>query len=90
MRDLLGVLRALYASTPAEHRTKRAAIAAVAKDLLDALELAGKAATRSVGHSAAWTKAERAVSKLADLVDVTTPAEPVLAAAGLRVRRRRE
>jgi hypothetical protein len=88
VRDLLGILRALYAADKALGASSRrlSAIQAVAMELRKAMDLASEHGPGTLGHSAAWSRAERATYRLADLVDVTTPVEPVLKAAGERVR----
>lgn len=88
VRDLLGILRALYAADKVRGAGQRrlSEIRRVALELRRATDLALDHAAESAGHRAAWEIADRAVSALADLVDVTTPLEPTLMAAGERVR----
>jgi hypothetical protein len=88
VRDLVGILRALYAADKARGAGERrlVAIEELARELRGAVELALEYAPGTLGHSAAWERAERATHRLADLVDVTTSAEPLLRAAGERVR----
>ena len=69
VRDLLGIARALYvvrenqgASQPELDRIRE-----VGAWLTDALELA-RTAPDTLGHRAAWAKAERATSALTDLL----------------------
>jgi hypothetical protein len=87
-RDLLGILRALYAADRARGAGARrlADIRAVALELRRATELALEHDAGTAGHRAASQRAEAATRRLADLVDVTTPLEPTLLAAGKRVR----
>jgi len=87
-RDLLGILRALYAADRARGAGPRrlAEIRAVALELRHATELALEHRAGTAGHRAAVHGAEVATRRLADLVDVTTPLEPTLLAAGKRVR----
>ena len=87
VRDLLGILRALYAADKARGAGERrlAEIRRVALELRSATELALDHPD-GAGRRAAWEKAEHAVRRLGDLVDVTTPLEPTLIAAGDRVR----
>lgn len=86
-RDLLGIVRALYAAartrgaSPAELR----AIAAVGDDLRQALALASAHPPGTLGFSSAWARAERAANRVGELVDGLTPAAPVLRAAMARV-----
>jgi hypothetical protein len=88
VRDLVGILRALYAAD--KHRgagaRRLAAIRAIALELRRATDLAREHPPGTPGHAAASNRAELAVRRLGDLVDVTTPLEPTLLAAGERVR----
>ena len=88
VRDLLGILRAMYAAARARGRAERqlAAIRRVGDDLRAAVDLALEHEPGTLGHAAAWQRAERATSALADLVDCTTPLEPTLSAAARRIR----
>ena len=88
VRDLLGILRALYAADKARGGTERRLfeIQKVALELRRATDLALEHEPGSVGYRAAWERADRATFRLADLVDVTTPLEPTLMAAGERIR----
>jgi hypothetical protein len=90
VRDLLGILRALYAADKARGTSARrlAAIRSVALELRRATDLALEHGPGTDGHAVAWQRAERATRRLIDLVDVTTPFEPILLAAGARVRPR--
>jgi hypothetical protein len=88
VRDLLGILRALYAADKARGAGERhlMAVGDIARELRRSVDLALEYEPGTLGHAAAWDRAERATHRLADLVDVTTPVEPVLRAAGERVR----
>jgi len=66
---------------PAELRK----IARVGADLRRALALAAETTPGSLGHAAAWRRAESATQRVGDLVDALTPAEPLVTAARLRV-----
>jgi hypothetical protein len=87
VRDLLGIVRALYAAAKeADAGSERLRkIARVGEDLRRALDLASGARPGTLGHSAAWRRAERATKEVADLVDALTPAEPLVRAARERV-----
>jgi hypothetical protein len=89
VRDLIGILRALYAATPAEHTRDRQAIEAVAREINRARAMALAHEPGTLGHAAAWNRAERATARLGELADLLTPLEPVLRAAGERVRSRK-
>ena len=88
VRDLLGILRAMYAAAKLQGAGRRRllAIRLVGKELGAAVDLALEHEPGTLGHAAAWQRAERATSRLADLVDCTTPLEPTLEAAAQRVR----
>lgn len=89
VRDLLGILRMLYAATQREgqHARRLAAIAHVGRELAKASEQARRHAPGSLGFTAAWDRAEAAMLELGGLVDATTPLEPTLRAASDRIRR---
>lgn len=88
VRDLIGILRALYSAERGRgDRARRVReIARVGRELRAAVELALEHPPGTLGHAAAWARAERATRALADLVDSTTPLSPTLAAAVRRVR----
>jgi len=88
VRDLLGILRALYAADKARGAGERrlSEIRRVALELRRATDLALDHAPGSIGHRTAWENADHATLRLTDLVDVTTQLEPMLVAAGERVR----
>lgn len=88
VRDLVGILRALYAATPAEHAARRRAIARVAGELRVATDMAHKCGPGTLGHAAAWKRAEDATMNLGELVEVLAPLAPLLKVAGERVRKR--
>ncbi len=99
VRDLLGIVRALYAAAKQSGagKTELANIAKVGKDLADALRLGLETKPGTMGHRAAWERAELATRRAGDLVDSLTPAEPMMIAARGRVtgtkaagRRRRD
>ncbi len=89
VRDLVGILRAMYAVARRQGSGERrlATIRSVGDSLRQALDLAMEHAPGTLGHAAAWQRAEHATKALGDLADVTTPLEPMLEAAGDRVRR---
>lgn len=84
MRDLLGVVRAIYAATKARgaSRYQLDKISRVGKQLSDAID---RAAALEVESTEAWQQAERATREVMDLIDALTPAEPILLAAKTRV-----
>lgn len=87
VRDLIGILRAMYVAERAGRRDLRRLehIRRVAERLSLARELAMEHEPDTLGHAAAWRHAEQATSELGELVDLTTPLEPTLEAASKRV-----
>ncbi|MCC6552239.1 MAG: hypothetical protein IT372_04355 [Polyangiaceae bacterium] len=87
-RDLLGVVRALYAAARARHADadKLRAIEAVGAELSQAIALASAHPPGTLGFSSAWARAERASALAGELVDAMTPAEPMIRAAVGRAR----
>ena len=88
VRDLVGILRAMYAeekmrSSPSSTRMKR--IESVARELVSALESAEQHDPGTAPYERARSRAEGAVLRIGDLVDVISPLEPVLHVAGKRV-----
>lgn len=87
VRDLVGIVRAMYVAAKLGGAGKNdlARIERVGRDLADALELADRSGPGTIGHSAAWKKAEDASRRACDLVDSLTPAEPLVHAARSRI-----
>jgi hypothetical protein len=87
VRDLLGVVRAIYAAAKnaGAESAELGRISRVGGELRRALELASSARPGTLGHAAAWKRAEAATQRAADLVDALTPAEPLVVAARGRV-----
>jgi hypothetical protein len=87
VRDLLGILRALYAAAKAEGSgaARLAIIRSIGRQLRAATDLALESEPGTLGHAAAWQRADRAIERLGELIDCTTPLEPTLAAAARRV-----
>jgi hypothetical protein len=86
-RDLLGILRALYAATEKEGASKRRleAIHRCGRELRAAIGLARHHKPNTLGYDAAWRRAEAATRQAMDLIESTTPIEPTMAAAVARV-----
>jgi hypothetical protein len=86
-RDLLGILRALYAATEKEGGGKRRleAIKRCGAELRMAIGLARRHRPDTLGYDAAWRRAEAATRQAMDLIESTTPIEPTMAAAVARV-----
>jgi hypothetical protein len=90
VRDLIGIVRAMYAAAKRRGAGERhlLAIRNAGTELRRAVDLALEFEPRTLGHAAAWQRAERATRALGDLVDCTTPLEPTLEAAVRRIRPR--
>lgn len=91
MRDLLGIVRALYRAEnemiPSRAQRLRD-LEMIGRELGATLELARKSPDPdSLGHRAAWDRAERALARLATLVDDAQPLRPALDATAAKVRR---
>ncbi len=82
VRDLLGICRALYASRRAEGATtdELSKLAEAGALLVDALDLA-RTQPVTVGHRAAWAKAERGTAMLLELLATSDSSSAALVAA---------
>jgi hypothetical protein len=90
VRDLLGIVRAWFRAAKADHgfgKPRLDELEAIGKKLREALALARKTAPDTVGHRAAWAKAEEATARLMKLVTIETRAAPIVEAAVIRFRR---
>jgi hypothetical protein len=90
VRDLLGLLRAMYrveSRQPVPARRKLALIEELARELKDADLEARMSAPGSTVYLESCARAEAVAVRLADLVELTDAVEPVLLAAGARVRK---
>lgn len=89
-RDLLGLVRAVYAAAQARgaEPERLRAIAEVGAELRQAMELASAHPPGTLGFSSAWARAERAAARVGELVDALTPAAPLVRAAVARARGR--
>lgn len=86
LRDLLGLVRALYAAGLENkgHPMELEALREIGAELSAALDLARRCEPDTLGHVAAWNRAERATAQLGELVAEDRPLRPVLAAAVAR------
>ena len=84
VRDLLGIVRALYVAWKEQGRPT-AELEHIGKELRAAINLARRSPVPSVGHAAAWSRAERATERLGQLVGVTTTLQPVVHAMERRL-----
>ncbi len=84
MRDLLGVVRAIYAASKERgaSRHELANISRVGKQLSEAI---GQAVALDARRDEAWQHAEQATREVMSLIDSLTPMEPMLLAAKTRV-----
>jgi hypothetical protein len=89
VRDLIGICRALFAARKLEHapKTELDELAEIGANLKRALELGRKTEPNTVGHRAAWDKADMATERLMRVISVSMAAAPLVEAAILRVRR---
>jgi hypothetical protein len=93
VRDLLGIVRALYRAwgkDGPEVAARRRELVAIGLDLKKALELAKRGGPHSIGNSAAWEKAERATKALGLVVDAFIPLKPSIEAAVVELSKRRQ
>jgi hypothetical protein len=89
-RDLLGLMRSLYAARrrAGAAATELEGLARAGKELQEALALAATSKPGTVGHAAAWKRAEDATQIAGSIDAIEIPAEPVLREAVGRVVRR--
>lgn len=87
VRDLLGVVRAIYAAAKegGAPRPQLTRIVRVGAELSRALDLAGASRQGDAGHAAAWRMTDAAMLQVGDLVDPLTAAAPIVLAARNRV-----
>lgn len=92
VRDLLGVVRAIYAAAKegGAGRGELLRIARIGNMLARSLELAAGAGSAEVEPDLdeAWQLAESATRRVGELIDVLTPAEPIVMASSDRVMSR--
>jgi hypothetical protein len=85
----LGICRALFAARKREHAPagELDELKAIGSALSKAIELAQKTEPNTVGHRAAWDKAEMATERLIRVISGSMAVAPVVEAAVVRVRR---
>lgn len=92
VRDLLGIVRAWYASAKNDHgvgRPQLRELAEIGRLLRLAVDLAQKTRPDTIGHRASWEHAEEATRRLMALVmELPVPAGPIVEAAVIRFRKR--
>jgi hypothetical protein len=86
LRDLLAIVRALFAAGLQNkgQPIDLEALREIGSDLATALDLAARCEPDTLGHVAAWNRAERATKALGELIDRAMPLRPVLDAAVAR------
>jgi hypothetical protein len=87
VRDLRGLVRALCLATPKAEVMKRRKLRHIGEELTQALDLALTSRPDTVGHRAAWMRAEDAARALGDVVELLDLARPVVTAAQRAVLR---
>ena len=87
LRDLLGIVRAVFAAWSREKASPVALeeLRGIGAELSAALRLAQRSQPDTLGHAAAWSRAERATEALGKLIQETTPIKPALDAAVSRI-----
>ena len=88
VRDLLGIARALYRAELAAggNPVRLQELVEIGKLLADALELSARTEPDTIGHRAAWSKAQRATAALGAFVADDMPLAPVLRATAAKLR----
>ena len=88
VRDLLGIVRSIYAAAKAEDAgaSRLTALTEVGRDLAASIEIALRTSPRTSERAEAFRRADRATLRLGDLIDAITPIEPTVDAAVRRVR----
>jgi hypothetical protein len=88
VRDLLGIVRALYRATDRRDAVRVQALTEIGRDLREAL--AGSRGTHpgTLRHIEAWVSAERATRRLGELIDSdeSQPLAPLVRAVAGRIR----
>lgn len=79
VRDLIAFVRAMYRAAKARGASRHELdkLARIGKDLTEAIDLGVSTRPGTLGHKAAWAKAEEATRTLGDFIDAMTPAEPL-------------
>jgi hypothetical protein len=89
VRDLIGIVRAMYFAWHERGvaRERLDELVRIGRELRDALELAARTEPDTVGHRAAWSRAERATAMLCEAIGSDEPVRPTVLAAVNRTRR---
>lgn len=89
VRDLVGIVRAVSASTDRRERLRIAELAQIECDLMKALLRGAETRPGTDANEAAWELASRAARAFGQHVTMTERAAPIVAAAQRRVLERR-
>ncbi len=89
VRDLIGIVRCLYFvwHDRGVEAGRLEELIAVGRELRDCLDLAQRTEPDTLGHRAAWSRAERATATLGAMIAHEEAIAPVVAAAVKRVGR---
>ncbi|HET9959682.1 MAG TPA: hypothetical protein VFQ61_34555 [Polyangiaceae bacterium] len=87
LRDLLGICRALYAAWKESGvgPVELDELGEIGRELRAALKLARTTQPNTIGHRAAWSRAEQATARLGHLVSTLEPLRPTVLAATRRL-----
>lgn len=87
VRDLIGICRALYVAWKAQGvgPVELEELSAIGRELGAALKLGRQTKPDSIGHRAAWSRAEQATKRLGQLVSELERLRPTVLAASDRV-----
>lgn len=87
LRDLIGICRGVYLAWKAQGMgpIELDELASIGRELRAALALAKKTEVNTVGHRAAWSRAEAATQRLGHLIGALEPLKPTIAAATRRL-----
>jgi hypothetical protein len=88
VRDLLGIVRALYRATDPRDVVRRQALTEVGRDLRAALVGSRGTHPGTIQHVEAWVAAERGTRRLGELIatDEAQPLAPLVRAVASRIR----
>jgi hypothetical protein len=89
VRDLIGIVRAMYFAWQERGvaQDKLDELVHVGRELREALGLAARTEPDTVGHRAAWSRAERATASLCAMVGAEEPLRPAVVVAAKRAGR---
>ncbi len=87
LRDVIGVCRCLFLAWKRSGKgpIELEELAGIGRELSQALKLAKTTAPDSLGHRAAWSRAEAAMQRLGELIGEQQSLRPALAAGAARV-----